>query len=149
MPIPSYRFIFLSANRLANFQIGTTNVSPDTTAPAVGSYDACAHSDGALGAGETKSFDCAAKGRYVIVQLKGSNYLTLCEVQVFGGMLKENRFKSYSYYWMKVLCENYGDTAANKPRREGWLVYRKKRSLFSTVITCRPFELYTCREEAL
>uniref|UniRef100_A0A670J2A7 Fucolectin tachylectin-4 pentraxin-1 domain-containing protein n=1 Tax=Podarcis muralis TaxID=64176 RepID=A0A670J2A7_PODMU len=40
---------------------------------------------GSLGAGETDSFNCeASKGRYVTVTLPRKEYLTLCEVQVFG-----------------------------------------------------------------
>ena len=81
-------FAFSTATRLANFQIGTTNTSPQAQAPAIGNYQACAHVGGALGAGETRSIACNGKGRYVIVQLKGRNYLTLCEVEVFGGMYK-------------------------------------------------------------
>uniref|UniRef100_A0A670J2C1 Fucolectin tachylectin-4 pentraxin-1 domain-containing protein n=1 Tax=Podarcis muralis TaxID=64176 RepID=A0A670J2C1_PODMU len=40
---------------------------------------------GSLGAGKTDSFNCeASKGRYVTVTLPRKEYLTLCEVQVFG-----------------------------------------------------------------
>lgn len=34
--------------------------------------------------GETVTFDCPAKGRYVSVQIFGRRILTLCEVEVFG-----------------------------------------------------------------
>ena len=75
--------IFLPADRLRNFQMGTTNTSPQQQAPANGNYRVCATRGPALGRGETGSFDCNGTGRYVIVQLKYSNYLTLCEVEVF------------------------------------------------------------------
>ena len=39
-----------------------------------------------MGAGEKKSFKCEAEDRYVIIQLKGKERLTLCEVEVYGGM---------------------------------------------------------------
>ena len=52
----------------------------------------CAHNAGAMGAGETRTFACSAKGRYVIVQLKGTNPLTLCEVGVYGGKIAKLYF---------------------------------------------------------
>jgi hypothetical protein len=60
-----------------------------TKAPVVGDYDVCATQGPALGAGETKLFACGSAnkhGRYVVVQLKGKNFLTLCEVEVYGGV---------------------------------------------------------------
>ena len=78
-----------TAERLADFQIGTTFNNPSVTAPVIGEYSVCASQGAALDAGETKDFVCDAKGRYVIVQLKGANYLTLCEVEVYGGMNSE------------------------------------------------------------
>lgn len=80
--------IQIPAERLSNFQIGTSNTSPQTKAPTLVNYDVCATHSGALGAGETKAIECNAKGHFLIIQLKGKNYLTLCEVEVFGG--KEN-----------------------------------------------------------
>ena len=46
----------------------------------------CAYHKDALGAGETKELKCiqSVTGRYVFVMLKVKDYLTLCEVQVFG-----------------------------------------------------------------
>ncbi|XP_060135414.1 uncharacterized protein LOC118091141 [Zootoca vivipara] len=42
-----------------------------------------------LGAGETGTFNCeASKGQYVTVTLPRKEYLTLCEVQVFGQKIK-------------------------------------------------------------
>ena len=74
------------AHLLADFQIGMTNLNPVVTAPLVGDYIACFSQKNALGAGETKEFACAATGRFVFVQLKGENVLTLCEVEVYGPM---------------------------------------------------------------
>ena len=77
------------AQRLADFQIRMTNRNPVVTAPLVGDNIACASQKNALGAGETKEFACVATGRYVLVQLKGENVLTLCEVEVYGPMIYE------------------------------------------------------------
>lgn len=63
-----------------------TNDHPAKVTPRVGGYKACAEVGPALGRGETKTLPCVATGRYLIVQLKGKNYLTLCEVDVQGGM---------------------------------------------------------------
>ena len=93
-------FTFSTATRLSNFQIGATNTSPQARAPAIGNYQACAHVGGALAAGETRSITCNGKGRYVIVQLKGRNYLTLCEVEVYGGMYKGPKQHKFTL-WIK------------------------------------------------
>ena len=85
---PFNYFVFLEGTRLANFQIGTTNTNPTQTAPAVGNYRPCAVNGGAMEKGECKAIDCHSKGRYLVVQLRGSNYLTLCEVQVYTGTPK-------------------------------------------------------------
>lgn len=46
-------------------------------------------SPGKLGAGEFRDIQCTGLnvGRYVAIQLQGKNYLTLCEVEVFGSKL--------------------------------------------------------------
>jgi hypothetical protein len=80
--------IFLFAgNRLANFQTGVTDVNPSSSAPRVGAYKVCNVMAGAVGRGASYTFKCpgcGVTGRYAIVQLRGRNYLTLCEVRVFG-----------------------------------------------------------------
>ena len=85
--------ISVLANRLSNFQIGTTNTSPRQQAPKLSGYDVCATNAGALNAGETRHFACSSTGRYLIVQLKGTNYLTLCEVKVFASKFS-HKYKS-------------------------------------------------------
>ena len=47
-------------------------------------YKTCATETGRIPKGGTKSYECTGKGRYVVVQLKARNYLTLCEVVVLG-----------------------------------------------------------------
>ena len=76
----------LSAERLSNFKVGLTNISPQQQAPTVGNYEECATVNELLGAGQKKLVACSGKGRYLVIQLIPKNYLTLCEVEVFGGM---------------------------------------------------------------
>jgi hypothetical protein len=74
------------AERLSNFDISVTNWDPQDMAPSPSLLkdDVCATENGRLGAGETKVIPCVKVGRYVIVQLKGRNYLTMCELEVYG-----------------------------------------------------------------
>jgi hypothetical protein len=80
----SSQLFVLLANRLANFIVGVSNIDPEAVAPTPLTYTSCASQASALGAYETESLQCEAKGRYVIVQIKRNEYLTLCEVVVLG-----------------------------------------------------------------
>ena len=71
---------------LADFQIGLTNDNPRNKEPVIGGYYVCAKHVQPLLSGETKEWACMGKNRFVIVQLKGDAILTLCEVEVYGGM---------------------------------------------------------------
>jgi hypothetical protein len=73
-----------TAERLTDFNIGVGVKDPAAESPTDRIYTKCATEDGRLGAGETKAYRCEAVGRYVIVQLNGQNYLTLCEVAILG-----------------------------------------------------------------
>ena len=87
-------FIFSSAGGLpANVQIGATNTSPEEQAPAVGNYDVCAEIGAEPKLGEIVSITCNDKGRYLIVQGRGRTSLSICEVEVYGGM----EFTDYQY----------------------------------------------------
>ncbi|GMH44734.1 hypothetical protein BSKO_12686 [Bryopsis sp. KO-2023] len=66
-------------DRLKNFKISVGDKQP------YGLNPACVI-NGAQGMGETKAWKCPLKGRYVTVSLQGSNYLTLCEVQVYANV---------------------------------------------------------------
>ena len=72
-----------TADRLSNFEIKTTIIDPDRFR--LRDMDVCARYPGKMGAGEYRLFECYAMARYVYIQLKGTEYLTLCEVYVFGG----------------------------------------------------------------
>ena len=72
------------AERLSRIQIGTTDVSPSTVAPALTNYKVCHYFAGAIRAGISQSVWCGTIGRYLVIQLKTTQYLTLCEVEVYG-----------------------------------------------------------------
>ena len=73
-----------------DLRIGGTNVDPTRTVPTdyntilCASYEGCAN----CASGETRGFLCEPlQALYVAVMMPGENkYLTLCEVEVFGGM---------------------------------------------------------------
>ena len=75
-------FHFLSGNRLKVFDI--------RVGPYNGKYKWCGMDRNALGSGQTKSYLCSpnAKGSTVRIKIHEPEYLTLCEVFVYGrGML--------------------------------------------------------------
>ena len=78
----------ITADRLRNFTIGATNSNPETNPPVYPNYTWCALVAGALGAGEQRIIECNAVGRYVFIQILHAEPLTLCEVEVFGGMFQ-------------------------------------------------------------
>ena len=71
---------------LAAFQIGLTNNHPRELEPVIGHYHVCVNHEQPLSSEETNEWACMGKTRFVIVQLKGDGVLTLCEVEVYGGM---------------------------------------------------------------
>ena len=76
---------FFAADRLSDFNILVGDTFSESSFDSSG-YSTCASVQGALGAGETKEINCnqAVTGRYVVAQLTGSNYLTICEFEVYG-----------------------------------------------------------------
>ena len=78
--------LFLTGRRLRNFRVGVTNNNPRRVRPNINNYHLCSHHRGAAGRGQLLNLNCRRRlyGRYVIVQIHGRQYLTLCEVQVFG-----------------------------------------------------------------
>ena len=77
---------FPADQRLSNVRIGVSNTSPESQAPTVENQNICASHDPALGMGETKALSCDAAGRYVTIIIEKEDYLTLCEVRVYGSM---------------------------------------------------------------
>ena len=47
----------------------------------------CAEEKGKVGRAQRKEYKCrkGSMGKYVMIRLNGKNYLTLCEVEVYGG----------------------------------------------------------------
>ena len=81
----------IPASRLSNVRIGTTDVSPNTMAPAPTNIVICASQDPAVGAGVTQEFTCGGQGRYLVVLLEGTGkILTLCEVEVYASKVVTN-----------------------------------------------------------
>ena len=71
--------------RLHDFQIGYLDNWP-SGALDPSSYSLCATHSGIIGNGATESVNCDTNhsGRYVVIQIPGSNeVLTLCEVKIF------------------------------------------------------------------
>jgi len=79
---PRYPFL----PRLADFVVGVSNLSPEQRAPKVGSYPVCATFNGAPTKQEPITLTCkgAPTGRYIVVQLLNTNYLEICELEVFS-----------------------------------------------------------------
>ena len=80
--------LFFLGERLSNFYIGVTNVSPSTDAPSIRpqNYDVCAYYKGEFPHGGTAMIGCTStvSGRYLIIQLGDRAELSLCEVQVYA-----------------------------------------------------------------
>lgn len=73
-----------SGERLNNFRVGLTNVSPNDTAPSNDSVVVCAQ--GPEVAGPNITVECARglkPARYLVI-LNPNQVLTLCEVEVYG-----------------------------------------------------------------
>jgi hypothetical protein len=81
----------LSAARLQNFNVGVTNINPNVTAPTPSSYSLCKFNGPTypwISTSYAADLTCdvgTLPGRFLVIQFASvSNYLTLCEVQVFG-----------------------------------------------------------------
>jgi len=59
--------------------------------PALTNFDLCATSNGLIAAGETRRFKCGKRGRFVIVQLRYKQYLTMAEVQVYAERVRADQ----------------------------------------------------------
>ena len=71
---------------MQNVTIGLADVDPQIDTPNLSNYKLCTYFDGIVGEGETKTFSCnngGTMGRYLIVQTKVFDVLTLCEVQAY------------------------------------------------------------------
>ena len=81
--------LLISDQRLKNVYIGALDFLPQSdTQIKLLTYPICKYIEGPIGPGVTEIFTCdqMLSGRYLIVQLNSSEILTLCEVEVFGGI---------------------------------------------------------------
>ena len=76
--------LFCIATRATRFIVGLTNDSPQWIKPGIGNYTQC-------GSGPAETFKdhnvtCSSNDayRYVIIQLNKTEYLTFCELEVYG-----------------------------------------------------------------
>ena len=89
MNVEAYNFIHAcnstSVERLDNYIVVVSMDKPSvTTATGLDDYARCGQYEGTPS--EVSTIDCTPGtiGRYVYVYLPSSNYLTLCEVEVYG-----------------------------------------------------------------
>jgi hypothetical protein len=72
--------------RLSNFYIGLTNVSPWTSAPSLARSSICKFTVANPPAGVPTDYTCdpgTEPGRYLFVMLRGKNFLTICELEAY------------------------------------------------------------------
>ena len=77
--------MFVTVSRLDHFEVRVgSNFSEDTFHPS--SYELCASHNQIFAGGVTLHLPCitALRGRYVVVTIPDSQFLTICEVQVYG-----------------------------------------------------------------
>ena len=78
----------ITASRLRNVIVGLTNVTPGLVSPTPGTYIECGRFAGPGTASQVVEVKCeeqAQKYDFVIIQLDvASEYLTLCEVEIYG-----------------------------------------------------------------
>ena len=72
--------------RLSLLRIGTTNTDSQNSAPTISNINVCVRQKEHLGPGEIRAFPCMATGRYVVIVLEKKDFLTLCEVEVYGSI---------------------------------------------------------------
>ena len=85
---------FSKETRLHYFLVGVTNSAAD---PVRGTYPLCGRFPSTVAPGATVTLNCdpdISAGQYVIIQQPsdGQGWLTLCEVEVYGGICKNLTF---------------------------------------------------------
>ena len=74
----------IAADRLSKFKIGLTNKNPLQNRPTATNVYVCVTQRHALDRAETRNYACGKEGRHVVVLMEKKEFLTLCEVAVFG-----------------------------------------------------------------
>jgi len=105
--------LLYSAYRSNNFIVGLTNVSPVVSTPTLWNYTLCGQYPGAVPAGATVSLYCPYNlppFRYVIVQFPVTDYMNICELEVFApGKPKKLKYAILLLYRLALatqLCIN-------------------------------------------
>ena len=97
----TFEFVFLPANRLSDFYIRVGD-SFDAAAFDPLIYPECWYQADPIGRGETRQFICNQPiiGRYVIIHFptSKSEFLTICEVQVFTGEGKYSQGEEHLWF---------------------------------------------------
>ena len=66
-----------TVNRLSHVRIGTVDEDPAVSAPSLDKMTVCASDDSTLAVSETRAFPCGLTGRYIVVLLEKTEYLTM------------------------------------------------------------------------
>ena len=92
-----------SEHKLADFTIYVGSSFDPNNFNSAG-FSTCTFFQGHLGAGETSKIECGqpVTGRYVVLQLTSSEYLHICDFQVYGETGRE------CAYW--VMCSQLSNT---------------------------------------
>ena len=79
------KFTVFAEERLADFNILVGNEFDSVNNTPSGFWGICAHVEGHLGSGETRSIPCGTPmtGRYVLLELQDTQFLTICEFEVY------------------------------------------------------------------
>ena len=80
-------YLFTSAHwTLQNFNVGLTDRDPTVIGPYPGGYHLCARVRDKLAISTTTTITCNpnVSGRYLVIQLMITQYLNMCEVEVYA-----------------------------------------------------------------
>ena len=100
----------IAGDRLSNFKIGVTNRNPLENRPNAINLYVCVTRRHKMGGSERRDFKCGREGRHVVVLMEKKEFLTLCEVAVFGwdsNDRKHSRGRHMQFGFMlkmEVLC---------------------------------------------
>ncbi len=72
-------------DRSKNLRVGVTNVKPEVGQNLdISSYTLCEEKPGLMGKVATVRCSEGVAGRYVIVQFRTTNYMNICEIEIYG-----------------------------------------------------------------
>ena len=86
--------VLLSGYRLSHIRIGVTDNNPKEHPPNVTNLTVCARKNTSMEDG-SESFPCTARGRYLVIINEAKDFLTLCEVEVYGHQQSLRKYTNY------------------------------------------------------